>query len=61
MPATQLTILRDGPVLSRTPQLDLIKPFTEEDVLMALKSIKDNKSPGVDGFNSHFSSNIGLL
>lgn len=54
MPATHPAILRDGPVLSRTQQLDLIKLFTKEDVVMELKSIEDNKSPGGDGFNSYF-------
>lgn len=54
MPATQVTILRNGPVLTRTQQLDLIKTFTKEDVLMTLKSIENNKAPGVDGFTSCF-------
>ncbi|KAH0644838.1 hypothetical protein KY284_032722 [Solanum tuberosum] len=54
MPAAQPTILKDGPVLSRAQQLDLIQPFTKEDVVLALKSIEDTKAPGGDGFNSYF-------
>ncbi|KAH0714216.1 hypothetical protein KY284_007121 [Solanum tuberosum] len=38
MPATQPAVLRDGLVLSRSQQLELIQPFTKEDVLMTLKS-----------------------
>ncbi|KAH0664984.1 hypothetical protein KY285_026190 [Solanum tuberosum] len=54
MPATLPAVVRDGPVLSRAQQLELIQPFTKNDVLMTLKSIEDNKAPGGDGFNSYF-------
>ncbi|KAH0685683.1 hypothetical protein KY290_017200 [Solanum tuberosum] len=54
MLATQPAVVRDGHVLSRAQQLELIQPFTKDDVLMALKSIEDNKAPGGDGFNSYF-------
>uniref|UniRef100_M1ACM3 RNA-directed DNA polymerase (Reverse transcriptase) n=1 Tax=Solanum tuberosum TaxID=4113 RepID=M1ACM3_SOLTU len=54
MPATQPVVLKDGPVLSRPQQLELIQPFTKDDVMLALKSIEDNKAPGGDGFNSYF-------
>ena len=32
----------------------LIEPFTDLDIFNALKSINPNKSPGPDGFTSHF-------
>ncbi|KAK6782101.1 hypothetical protein RDI58_019897 [Solanum bulbocastanum] len=54
MPAPKPAVLRDGPVLSKTQQLELIQPFTKEDVLIALESIEDSKAPGGDGFNSYF-------
>ncbi|KAH0658804.1 hypothetical protein KY289_027552 [Solanum tuberosum] len=54
MSATQPIVLTDGPILSRAQQLELIQPFTKDDVMLALKSIEDNKAPGGDGFNSYF-------
>lgn len=48
MPAPQQSIIREGPVLTRTQQLALIEHFNEDDVLEALQGIDDNKAPGRD-------------
>ncbi|XP_019248683.1 PREDICTED: uncharacterized protein LOC109227949 [Nicotiana attenuata] len=52
--------IRNGPVLSRKQQLELIAPFKNEDVLEALKSIDNMKAPGGDGFNACFSREHGI-
>lgn len=54
MPAIKPAVLNTGPVLTRSQQLELIKPFNADDVYKALKSIGDTKAPGEDGFNSYF-------
>lgn len=54
MPAANQSILREGPVITRTQQLELIADFSKEEVLEAIQSIDDNRAPGGDGFNAHF-------
>ncbi|XP_019225690.1 PREDICTED: uncharacterized protein LOC109207257 [Nicotiana attenuata] len=48
--------IRNGPVLTRRKQLQLITPFTKEDVMDALRGIDDIKAlgGGGDGFNACF-------
>lgn len=52
--AANPAVLKEGPVLSGTPQVSLTQPFNREEVLDALKGIDDNKAPRGDGFNAHF-------
>lgn len=47
--------LRNGPILTEEYQLNILKPFTEEDVKRGDFSININKSPGPDGYGSDFS------
>ncbi|XP_019259382.1 PREDICTED: uncharacterized protein LOC109237520 [Nicotiana attenuata] len=54
LPAIHPGVLQHGTRLNRSQQLHLIKPFTKEDVLQALKGIDDMKEPGGDRFNSYF-------
>ncbi|XP_016436243.2 uncharacterized protein LOC107762399 [Nicotiana tabacum] len=54
MSAIHPGILQHGTRLNRRQQLQLIKPFTKEYVLQALKGIDDMKETGGDGFNSYF-------
>ncbi|XP_019261680.1 PREDICTED: uncharacterized protein LOC109239556 [Nicotiana attenuata] len=54
IPAIHPGRIRNGPMLSRKQQLELIAPFTKEDVIEALECIDDMKAPGADGFNACF-------
>nr|XP_016436243.1 PREDICTED: uncharacterized protein LOC107762399 [Nicotiana tabacum] len=54
MSAIHPGILQHGTRLNRRQQLQLIKPFTKEYVLQALKGIDDMKETGGDGFISYF-------
>ncbi|KAJ8424089.1 hypothetical protein Cgig2_008478 [Carnegiea gigantea] len=47
-------IIQLGPQLSKEQQVALCKPFTVEDVKLALFFIPNTKSPGPDGFSSAF-------
>ncbi|XP_056691623.1 uncharacterized protein [Spinacia oleracea] len=49
-----LPTLRSGSRLSRDATLSLCVPVTNAEIDMALKSIDDNKAPGLDGFNVVF-------
>lgn len=46
--------MRRGPTLSENAKALLIAPVTTDQIDMALKSIKDSKAPGCDGFNALF-------
>ncbi|KAJ8424910.1 hypothetical protein Cgig2_001553 [Carnegiea gigantea] len=43
-----------GHTLTLEQQINLCKPFTDQEIKQALFSIPDYKSPGPDGFNSGF-------
>nr|XP_016459542.1 PREDICTED: uncharacterized protein LOC107783090 [Nicotiana tabacum] len=45
-------IMRNGPVLSTTQQMDMIKPYTYKYVRDSIFSIDNNKRPGLDGYGS---------
>ncbi|KAL2942686.1 hypothetical protein RDABS01_031035 [Bienertia sinuspersici] len=47
-------IIKKGPVLQDDQKRKLIHPFTKEEVRKAIFSIPRNKSPGPDGFGTHF-------
>ncbi|XP_019228708.1 PREDICTED: uncharacterized protein LOC109209819 [Nicotiana attenuata] len=54
MPAIHPGRIRNGPMISRQQRLELIAPYTKEDVYETLKSIDDMKAPGGDSFNACF-------
>nr|XP_016483509.1 PREDICTED: uncharacterized protein LOC107804176 [Nicotiana tabacum] len=59
LPAINPGVMQEGSVLSRSLQLQLIAPFTREDVAQALKGVDDSKALGGDGFNSCFFKKSG--
>ncbi|XP_019258924.1 PREDICTED: uncharacterized protein LOC109237119 [Nicotiana attenuata] len=48
------TVMRDGPMVNRVQQMQLITEVSKEEIYHALKGISDNKAPGCDGFNALF-------
>ncbi|KAH0728693.1 hypothetical protein KY284_004558 [Solanum tuberosum] len=54
MPVAQPEVFKDGPRLTRLQQLELIQPFIEANVRIALGNIGESKAPGEDGFNAYF-------
>lgn len=53
-------IMAMGRILSVEHQTSLIRPFSEEDVKIALFNIDRRKSPGSDGFGSGFFKEMWL-
>lgn len=49
-----ITVLRKGSQLQRDQAQFLTQPVTEPEIWKALKSIGDNKSPGLDGYGALF-------
>ena len=47
-------VVEEGNVLKIEQQIPLIQPITDEEIWKALNSIDSNKSPGIDGYSSHF-------
>lgn len=54
LPAIDPNVMNRGPVLTRSQQLDLIKPVTRNEIADALKGIDGNKAAGCDGMNACF-------
>ncbi|XP_021724874.1 uncharacterized protein LOC110692183 [Chenopodium quinoa] len=47
-------VILEGPVLNSGQKLALCRTFREEDIKSALRSIDEDKAPGLDGFLSRF-------
>ncbi|XP_059310638.1 uncharacterized protein LOC132061991 [Lycium ferocissimum] len=54
MPAVDKEIMRKGPVLNHAQRTLLCREVTEAKIVEGLRSIGDDKSPGIDGYNSLF-------
>ncbi|XP_070013809.1 uncharacterized protein [Nicotiana sylvestris] len=54
LPTINPAIVRDGLMINRQQQLQLIAEITKEEIHQVLKGINDNKAPGCDGFNALF-------
>ncbi|XP_075085045.1 uncharacterized protein LOC142168282 [Nicotiana tabacum] len=54
LPTINKHTMRKGPTMSHQKKLDLCTEVTKQEVFKVLNSIEDEKSPGVDGFNSYF-------
>ncbi|WMV55600.1 hypothetical protein MTR67_048985 [Solanum verrucosum] len=57
LPAANPMVMRDGPILDRNQQAQLIKHVTRQKVVIALQGINDAKAPGCDVFNALFFKN----
>nr|XP_016455955.1 PREDICTED: uncharacterized protein LOC107779965 [Nicotiana tabacum] len=54
LPAINPVVMRDGPLVNRQQQLQLVKGVYKEEIYQALLGISDNKAFGCDGFNALF-------
>lgn len=52
--AVDRQVVMQGPVLTIAHKRELLKVVSAEEVLDALKSIGDNKAPGLDGYSARF-------
>lgn len=59
--AINAEVMRKGPVLTRQQGITLCKSLIEDEIHSALKSIDDDKTPGVDGFNALFYKRHDLI
>uniref|UniRef100_A0A803N6L1 Uncharacterized protein n=1 Tax=Chenopodium quinoa TaxID=63459 RepID=A0A803N6L1_CHEQI len=51
------SVIQEGPVLTDLQRTRLCRPFTEDDVKVAVWSIDEDKSPGPNGYTSKFFKN----
>lgn len=58
LPTINLAIMREGPLINRQQQRQLIAYVSKEEIHRALMGISDNKAPGCDGFNALFSKSL---
>ncbi|XP_058727142.1 uncharacterized protein LOC131598573 [Vicia villosa] len=56
-----ISILRKGSQLTRDHQNILTRPVTEEEILIAVKSLGDNKSPGIGYTGRFFKASWSLI
>ena len=49
-----LQAMHDGPQITMSQAKDLIKPISKTDIDDAIRGIDHSKSPGLNGFSSHF-------
>lgn len=54
LPVVNLITMKKGKILSYAQGLELSRDVTSEEIIEALKSIKDDKAPDIDGYNAHF-------
>ncbi|WMV28772.1 hypothetical protein MTR67_022157 [Solanum verrucosum] len=54
LPAVDRRIMKLGPILVHQQQLDLCEEITDQEIWEGLRSIDDDKSPGIDGYTSCF-------
>lgn len=59
LPVVLPVVMQNGYTLSREQQLNLIQPFTKDEMYQALQGIDDQKAPGCDGYNAHFLRRLG--
>ncbi|XP_016481148.2 uncharacterized protein LOC107802208 [Nicotiana tabacum] len=54
LPAINREIIKQGPMLSQQQRRQLVAEISDQEIFEGLQNIRDDKSPGVDGFNACF-------
>ena len=54
LPAINVQVMKRVPILTKEQRLQLCTAVTEQEIYDGLKSIGNDKAPGVDGFNAFF-------
>ncbi|XP_060190863.1 uncharacterized protein LOC132620187 [Lycium barbarum] len=54
LPAVDVHVMRQGPVLTQEQKIELCKAVTGEEIYKGLCDIGEDKAPGVDGYNACF-------
>lgn len=52
--AIKKEVMANGAILTLSQQIEMLQPFTADDIKQAMFSIDSSKSPGVDGYGSDF-------
>ena len=54
LPAINAKVMKRGPTLTKQQRLQQFSVVTDQDIYEGFKSIGDDKSPGIDGYNAFF-------
>ena len=54
LPAINAQVMKRGPTLTKQQRLQLCTAVTEQEIYDGLKSIGNDKAPGIDGYNDFF-------
>ncbi|XP_069143463.1 uncharacterized protein [Solanum lycopersicum] len=58
LPAVNVKVMKRGPALTQQQRIQLCREVTEQEIFEGLKSIGDDKAPGIDGYNDYFFKHI---
>ena len=54
LPAINTQVMKSGPTLTKQQRIQLCVEVTEQEIYEGLKSIGNDKAPGIDGYNAYF-------
>ena len=54
LPAINTQVMKRGPTLTKQQRIHLCAEVTEQEIYEGLKSIGNDKAPGIDGYNAYF-------
>lgn len=54
LPAIDTQVMRRVPTMTKQQRIDLCAVITEEEIIEGLKSIRNDKAPGIDGYSALF-------
>ena len=54
LPGINAQVMKRGPTLTKLQRIHLCAEVTEQEIYEGLKSIGNDKAPGIDGYNAYF-------